>query len=350
MVPLDRQAWLALLRDDFVTDDSIATAFDQSRVGSIILSAGQFGRYQLDFERLLPALRWRVVHAKHRTILELDDDSDSGVPAKVRHAPFDRPQEFRDVAITETAIELAEDSATSGLYQATVGTLEALAVIPPTRVRSLGALRLTPAVSRPQPNGHALKDAVENLDVWVRAPLPGNALARTWRAEVVRALHDAVLGAICGDLWLAAERLYQRQPTEGGRRQMQRLVMSGNARTRGMVQAVLDAAPRGSSNRIRVIAAVASLVRSQVPSQSISWRRVQDRHGSSTADWLAEFYLRLATDPRSAEWAGTAINDALECALIAPLPLRVCRFLALTTSVNSSDTEETSLVGGWSWS
>ena len=43
VVPLDREAWLALLRD-FTDDDLIAAAFDQSRVGSVVLTAGDFGR------------------------------------------------------------------------------------------------------------------------------------------------------------------------------------------------------------------------------------------------------------------------------------------------------------------
>jgi hypothetical protein len=350
IVPLDHDRWLALLRREFTNDDSIAAAFDRSRIGSVLVSAGAFGRYQLDFERALPPVRWHAFQRGHRTVLELDDDSDSGLPATITHATFANPQEFTELPIDGSAMEIAEGNGGGGLYHAAVGSLEALAVIPPTRVRSLEALRLTPTVARPLRTGAALGEALRDLDVWARAPLPGNPLARSWRAEVVRALHDAVIGAICGDLWLGAERLYRRQPTDSARREMQRLVLSGNARTREVVRSVLDAAPHGSSNRVGAILALASLVGSQVHFETACWRRLASSHDSSTAAWLAEFYLRLATDARSFTWAGAAIDDALECVVSAPLPLRVCRFLALSTASATGEAEGSSLVAGWSWS
>jgi hypothetical protein len=81
-----------------------------------------------------------------------------------------------------------------------------------------------------------------------------------------------------------------------------------------------------------------------------AWAPIVGRRGHGAADWAAEFYLRLATDPDVELWAGHSMMEGISLAMAWPLPVRVARYLALATIVGSTGpTAFPPLFDGWSW-
>jgi hypothetical protein len=82
-----------------------------------------------------------------------------------------------------------------------------------------------------------------------------------------------------------------------------------------------------------------------------AWGPIVRRRGAGAADWAAEFYLRLATDPEVDLWAGHSMVEGIGLAIAWPLPVRVARFLALAAVVGSAAGATTypPLFTGWSW-
>jgi hypothetical protein len=125
-------------------------------------------------------------------------------------------------------------------------------------------------------------------------------------------------------------------------------------------EALADASP---AKRVASLASLAESFRLAPPSQSqreiigrsrspgfTVVRRVQGV-GPDYSIWLAEFALRIASDPVTLEaWAGEHVDASIEKLLEVPTLARAARFLVLAVDQQKKHATAGEIYAGWGWS
>jgi hypothetical protein len=348
-IPMDSGAWRSFI-SRLTADETLAARYDDSRWGTVQVDAGRFGVYSIEFERLLPPLRWRLNGEGPYTLM-LANDTDSLLDSRIIVGSFARPNDWASVNMARAgATEIADPKA--GLYVARLESNVAAVIVPPPRIlKSWSELRLDPEVATVPRSAAAIAGLLEDLGLWAGAPLPGNPLARAWRARVVRSLHRQVILTICGARWCAAEETLSRDRSEGAWVALRSELSSASPMALKDARMISDAAsamvdwPPG-----RRIELFMELARNSGLQASHTWSTIVARKGPRAREWVAELWLRLATDVGCRLWIGSLDREALEFVLEWPLPVRVARCVALRTAVGTTDPQEfPPLVERWSW-
>jgi hypothetical protein len=189
------------------------------------------------------------------------------------------------------------------------------------------------------------------LALWSRASLPGNWLASVWRAGAVHLIQSHLIGAICGPKWRDGERTVADMKTPASLHSLSPWLTSPSPTTRIHILAITSGAleVRGIALERR-IDDFRQLLSSVNQFADRAWSPISKARGHAAAAWAAEFYLRLATDTEVETWAGPSMAEGLALALAWPLPVRVARYLALATIVDSgSATSVSQPFDGWAW-
>lgn len=351
-LPLIAGNWLSLFRNQLQSGPEMEAAYDQAAWAQVVLDAGRYGRYALEFDRQLPPVRWRLTRERNIFSLELRDDTESGQVPKLRYATFQAPDRWLSIAGGTSDSTFSADAA-GGVYVARVASRGATVVVPSSArtFHSLEDLSLRPRLSARPRQPKSLSMLVETTQIWATARLPGNVLARAWRTQVVRDLQADLFSLICGPEWRRAEFALRQRPSEAAYERLRRMVVVSPADV-GTVAGALVAHPERLSGiplgeRIEHFKL---LTRRGGDSAGLIWRRLSSHHDSMTAEWLAEFCLRAASDVHLVTWAGESLTDALALLITWPLPARAARCLVLS-SLEDPDTQGDfpPLFPDWDW-
>jgi hypothetical protein len=351
-VPLSASQWRGLFADHITERSDFEAAYDDARWGRVTVDAHRRGTYAIEFERSLPPLRWRLGDGSAAWMLTLHDDGESSVPAVVTLLPFAVPNAPQSVVDVSPLRPFPADEG-GGMYVAARGTDLAALVAPPRRrvLRDLSELgykgRLAP-IGMAEPEIAAQFRILRN---WSDAKLPGHPLARAWRTHVVRELHAGLIRTLCGPSWGDAEADVFR------RRQPGTLARLAAGITSPSPVALQHARSIVAETREICRLPIEHRVEAFLPLMSVGnqlgggvWQRVVGPRGSSGTTWAAEFFLRLATDPELDRWAGGSPHDGIALARAWSLPLRVARYLAMSTIVDTSGPGTfPPLFDGWTW-
>lgn len=349
-IPLTPLGWRAVF-DELLEETELASAYDESRWAQVAVDMGPYGWQTVEFERSLPPLRWKYSVQGRNHFLKLQDDHESLERPTVRYAAFGRP-DVLEVVPADFAGGFVVPPASGGLYVAeTADDLAAIVASPPDRFKAFSEMRNRPTLGLVSADEPMMRDRFFTLEMWSRAVLPGHLLARTWRSDAVRAIHDLLMETLCGTRWSEVERsvLSVRSQTS-----LERLrdaigradgVAGGEARRlAGRANEIL-----GLSLDTRVDQFV-TLISSAGSFAERPWQAITRARGGGARRWTAEFYLRLATDPAIAGWAGNDMKHGLELAGAWGLPLRVARYIAVAGVVATENTSSyPPLFDQWEW-
>jgi hypothetical protein len=335
-----------------MSDPAIEGAYDGARVAQISVDAGRSGTYTLDFERSLPPLRWKLNDGAAGWTLTLLDDGALSAAPDVSLFSFDAPNESAPIAdaVPLRSFGTAEQG---GLYLAVRGADVATAIAPPKR-RVLRDLRefAFPGRFSPIPREPGrLQHQFRLLRFWSAASLPGHPLARSWRAHVVQDLQAYLVHALTGRRWAEAEEALFRTETPALLARLAADISSASPAAQRQARSIADDSE--ALNRLPIehrIDAFQALMSQGSMLAGQAWQRLVTVRGADAKTWAAEFYLRLATDPEVERWAGSRMPDGLLLTTAWSLPLRVARYLALTTVLETSGRGAyPPLFRGWTW-
>jgi hypothetical protein len=337
-LPLSSDDWTRQFATHIKNELRAQHAYDDAQVLEVQFSADELGAFTLRCEREFTPLRWSLSRINSGVSVRLHNNAGSGIPIIERYS-FTQPTVGAQLSVNPE--HKVHD--TGGLYVAKLGTYQA-AIIAPSVVRSLADLRCEPQVDPLANTSEAVAEALMFARLWGSARLSGDLLGALRRRDVIRAITQQVFSAIGGQSWLQAERNIGK--ADG-------LAALGSEIARGgWDRAVID------RYNLRAEALAHNTLPQHISSLTLLARDLKlvmpglgRREGPEDPAWLAEFTLRLASDPTTLEgWAGHYTNAAINKLFQAPTFARAVRFIVLAV-----DQEKNSLASageihtGWTW-
>jgi hypothetical protein len=345
-LPMHAAQWRTLLRNQIQVGQELEEAYSQAAWARVEFEAGRYGRYALEFNRELPPVRWQL-RKRGSPVLELIDDTESVRTASILHARFESPDAWLPLDSNERSF--APDPA-GGIYIAQIGDKDSTIVVPPTKVSfSLRDLELRPRLAPRSRRPSTLVDLVETTQIWATARMSGNILTRAWRSTVVWELQSDLFSLVCGPEWRRAEFAFRKVRTQAAFETLRRLVVNSAAGSGTIAGSLVANAEDFTALPLRDRVDVFKMLtrRGKEKAESV-WRRIQKSGGS--AEWLAEFCLRAASDVELARWAGSSLEVALESMLAWPLPAKTARCIALWNLLRvDANNDFPPLLQAWDW-
>lgn len=365
-LPLSSEEWIRHFEAHFKEDKDAQHAYDDAHVCEVEFSADELGGFTIHCEREFTPLRWSVRREKARFILRLHDDAGSGEPI-VQRFSFERP------TIGET-LSAAQDylvPRAGGLYVATLHEFKASIIAPPI-VNDLAELGCEPQLDLGSRTVGHIVQLVRFARLWSRARLPGDLIAGFRRRTVLRSLTARISALLGGDRWghlqddflsddIGLARLRQAisskksssridrtatDPTQIFPRDLLKQLGTAPLDERGaaLVELIERLGLMPHSARGRPAALLAS---SKQPRPALGGAP----RAKGTA-WVAEFALRMASDPTALEtWAGADLEDGIKNLLEVPTLARAARFLVLAVDQQrQSAIQAGEVYAGWRWS
>lgn len=357
-LPLSNEDWTRHFETHLKKDKDAPRAYDDAHVCEVEFSADELGVFTLRCEREFTPLRWSLRRDSSGFIVRLIDDAGSGVPGLERYS-FERP------TVGEELSQGAEHKAprTGGLYLATLGDFKAAIIVPPI-VKGLADLQCEPRLDGRERTPTAVSRLLSFARLWAAARLSGDLIAGARQRAVVRAITAHVFAVIGGQSW---ERAETNIAEPNGLAELKRSISQNRLEAGIGAKLHLDAEKLADASPDRRAASLASLAESfRLVAPSANQREVVGRSsspgvtvlrrvqgvGPEHPTWLAEFALRLASDPMTLEaWAGEHIDASIKKLLDVPTLARAARFLVLAV-----DQQKKSLAAagefyaGWGWS
>lgn len=331
-LPVDSGRWAELFSQQFRNAEEVHRTYEQAESCGITVTAQSLGSVSVRSERAFAPLRWAFGRDREGPYIYLVDNTD-GVQLKVTRFEFSRPADGVPLPVAERE-RLRWPS--GGLVAATAGEIRAAVILPP-RVRTLLDLRAAPP-QLPQLT-RSTEDVlrlIELADLWATAALPADPFAATRRLFVLREIAHGLATLIGGPRWAASD------PRVG----------AGSIDLRSLREAIGDAPYQlRLANALR--SAVPALQSATSPNRVTRFAAVLGEHarraGVTGADrYLAEFLLRLATDPSTLlNWPSADLHALVQLTLTSPVLLRAARFVVLATA--TGDEDGGSIYPGWTW-
>lgn len=356
-LPLSSGRWMRHVETHLKKDKDAQRAYDDAHVGEVEFSADELGMFTLRCEREFTPLRWSVRRNSSGFIARLHDDAGSGVPVIERYS-FERP------SIGEKLPSDSEHKAPSagGLYVATLGEFRASIIVPPI-VKVFADFQCEPQFESAQRTPESIVRLLRHTAVWGTARLSGDPITSARRHVVIRALTANVFAVLCGRVWANAE---SKLKDERGLAELKRCI-SDKKHEQGIGAALqleyrtlAEVPPSKRAARLGSLAETLRLVRPGANQREVVGRssfagatvlrRVQIL-GPDHSAWLAEFALRMASDPGSLiAWAGEHVEASIEKLLYAPTLARAARFLVLAVEQQQKALAAAGDVyAGWEW-
>jgi hypothetical protein len=357
-LPLSGENWTRQFESHIKQQTRAQHAYDDAQILEVEFSADELGAFTLRCEREFTPLRWSLRRNSSGIFVRLHDNAGSGIPVIERYS-FTRPTVGeRLLASQEYKVQDA-----GGLYVATLGSFRA-SIIVPSVVHSLADLGCHPRVDPLANTCEAVVAALRFVQLWGSARLSGDILVTWRRRDVIRAITQQVFSAIGGQSWLQAERSIG---DPGGLAALKRKIATGSYSGAIHARQELHAEALAQTTlpqRVTNLASLALYLRLVVPSperrevvksMAASGVRVLRRvrgEGPTDPAWLAEFALRMASDPTSLEaWAGEHLNESINRLLEVPMLARAARFVVLSIDQQKNSLASAGeIYAGWSWS
>ncbi|KGO35176.1 MAG: hypothetical protein WBN83_08250 [Desulfoprunum sp.] len=356
-LPIMNDEWSRHFEGHLKKHKDVQRAYDDAHVCEVEFSADELGVYTLRCEREFTPLRWSVRRNSAGFIARLHDDAGSGDPVIERFS-FERPTISEKLPMsTEYRVP-----SSGGLYIAILGTIKAAIIIPP-KVKGLADLQCQPQIDVAQSTPETITTLIAFTELWGKARLSGDLIAGLHRAAVLRALTTHIHALLGGRTWANAESklkdkrgLFDLKHSISDKRYEQGI----GEKLHKEYQALADEPPK---MRITSLASLSKDFRLVHPNpklrevvgrsrsrRTIVITRVQGV-GPENPNWLAEFALRLASDPMTlSSWAGDHIDASVRKILSVPTFTRAARFLVLAVDQQKKPLAAASeIYAGWRW-
>lgn len=332
-LPIEGEHW-ARIRSEFREDEGIRRFYDEAESAVISVSHPRLGRVSLKCDREFAPLRWVTRRDGRGPYLRLVNHT--GEAAAVEILEFAHPD--RPVAV-ELPADMTLRWPAGGLVTARAGTAESSVILGPQIRRPADlehlAVRQLPGGIRSYPD---LRRLIDLASKWATASLPADPFASSGRTHVQQAIASQIAGIIGGGRWAQLERRASVEFDEIRTSEIEHAV--GDApyqRTLARallrdIDAMVDLPPRRRAARL------ASTLAVHAPFVGV--------HRGQYS--LAEFTLRLASDPASLSGATGELEDGVGLLLTSPVVLRAARLIVLAVH----ELEEVDLgttYRGWSW-
>lgn len=357
-LPLSNEEWTSHFETHLKKEKDAQRAYDDSHVCEVEFSADELGVFTLQCEREFTPLRWSLRRGSSGFIARLLDDAGTGVPVLERY-PFERP------TVGEKLPQGAEHTAprTGGLYAATLGDFKAMIIVPPI-VKGLADLQCEPRFDERERTPAAVSRLLSFARLWAGARLSGDLIAGARQRAVIRAITAHVFAVVGGHSW---ERAETNIAERNGLAELKRSISQNRLEAGIGAKLHLDAEKLTDASPDRRAASLASLAESfRIVTPSASQREFVGRSssrgvtvlrraqgvGPEHPTWLAEFALRLASDPMTLDaWAGEHIDASIKKLLDVPTLARAARFLVLAVDQQKKSlTAAGEFYAGWGWS
>lgn len=357
-LPLSSEDWRLHCESNVKEQKDAQLAYDEAQACDVEFSADELGCFTIRCEREFTPLRWSVRRGSSGFVARLHEDAGTGAPVIERYA-FERP------AVAETLTSGTEHIAprAGGLYVAKLGEFKASIVVPPV-VRDFAELRCEPRIDVRDRTVESVRQLVSLARLWGTARVSGDIIAATRKRLVIRAIAAHVSTLMGGRAWGVAEG---NLTGPNGLAELKRSISQSRHETAigAKLQLESDALAKTPPRmRVAPLASLAESFRLVLPSLSrhevvvssntpglTVIRRVAGV-GPEHSAWLAEFALRIASDPVPVEvWAGEHLDAGIKKLLEAPTLARAARFLVLAVDQQKNSLAAPGEVyAGWGWS
>lgn len=335
-LPVDASAWSRHFNRHFRDDRGIAAEYDTARACELRFAADELGAFTIRCERELTPLRWVLHYRGTGYELRLLNDSGASVPACIARRFFESPHTEE----TLSASPMYSVPPSGGMYIARLSGQLAAIIAPPV-IQGLGQLGCNPIVDYPADVNAALSTAWQDAELWSSAKASGHMFSTTRQRDVLMATERYVMRRLCGDEWTRLEAAYY----DGSKSlaYLQRAVWKANHEAE-------------IAERLRQKYAAMSTLDMSARIREMEWvARFLEGPGSQVHDsvfeWLAEFVLRVASDPAEVKhWAGNRLDEGTKYLLQFPTLVRAARFLVVTVDRQLNEPSLShELYGSWRW-
>lgn len=357
-LPLSSDEWTRHFEAHLKKNKDAQRAYDDAHVCEVEFSADELGGFTIHCEREFTPLRWSLRRGASGYVARLHDDAGNGIPIIERYS-FECPAAGEKLAqASEREVPRA-----GGLYVARIGEFQASVIVPPV-VKGLADLRCEPRLNGRERTLAAVKQLLSFARLWASARLSGDLIAGIRQRAVIRAITAHVFALLGGESWECAET---RVAQPNGIAELKRSISQNRLEASLGAKLLQDAeklAAMAPSRRAEILASLADsfrLLANSPKQREVVWRRskpggalvrIVEGIGPEYATWLAEFALRLASDPTTLEpWAGQHVDASIEALLHVPTMARAARFLVLAVDQQrQSAILAGEIYSGWRWS
>ncbi len=355
-LPITPDVWRSHFEKHFRGTKVAQDAYDTARVCELEFRADELGAFTVRCEREFTPLRWAVRRRGQGYVVRLLDDSGSAARPAVARLAFETPS-------VEEPLEPASEyevPAGGGLYVARMGESTAAVIVPPA-VHGFADLRCIPRVDVRERSVESVVRVLGLARLWGQARLPGDVFSAARQRDVLLALTRHIFQLLGGENWAAAAAAV-RNGVDG----LADLVNLQRAVSKRREEAAIGAAL--ALERATLAAATCEVRVKRIASLAISFRLLPSAPvPKATAgvtvtaqnkltktedpEWLAEFALRLASDPSDVmAWAGQHLRAGLTRLLEMPTLARAARFLVIATDRHlQSRVVPGELYASWGW-
>ena len=357
-LPFQPDDWRSHFRAHFQDGKEAQEAYDIARGCTLAFDAGELGKYEVHFGRAFAPLRWAVRRRRNGYLVHLIDDRGDPDPAAISRWAFETPCVEESLASHSGP----QVQVSGGLLVAGSGEFSTAIIVPPAPNRlRLGDLRLVPRIQRNERSMDTVVRLVEILGLWSKARLTGDFLSAIHQRSVLRGLLGELFQQLCGDRWARAERQAAARCTPDSLRALADAI-SQRREDIGLGTSLWrkseEFARASCDERVGLLGSLLTEYHLAEPPHGHGERHrtlfdTQDSASSGSSGWIAEFSLRLTTDPGNlANWASDRLRPALARLYETPTLAKAARYLVLAADCYSQADSRLSGPGpydGWRW-
>jgi hypothetical protein len=333
-LPVTRRQWASLFRTACRLQEDSQNAYDKSVGITVNFVTPGVGRFELTAEREFAPLRWVASYKKQQYSLRLQDDRGVEQTPRIVHYPFETPAVAKSLATADLIADGAEVD--GGLYVALTNEQSKAIIIAPRKFRLQG-LTQDPRVEPVEASVDAIVEHLSAIELWSRARQVGSAFSLRFAVPSLRALVNALYGALGGRKWAQLE---------SGSLQDLRRAIGHDGLGRELSDDRIEYARIDPERRVDRF--------EQTLIRELGTSAVR-RSSEDPRERLAEVALRFASDPGGVRaWAetGKRLRGMINRLLHSLEATRAARYLVLGTAYHLAEgdpSDEGLLYEGWEW-
>ena len=317
--------------------DSLAEAYDDSEFLRFEVQHTSLGEAAVQLDREITTLRWSFQRTRSEVRLELRESGDLGGETETSFFSFETPLVRRGLPLDDGSCV----ARWGGMYLAQVREQTAGALVAATATSLTDLVPSPPNIEPPRPDLAGVKRFVSILGEWAAARSSGDVLVEMSRSQVLRWGVSRLMTTLAGDRWGGVERRYLENRRIDPRLLFESVTPSQQWRSfRQQVRALASKShhdPPSTSFGTALGGPASSRQRPGVLSSArppgASGPAAQFAFGGEP---LAEFLLRLASDPWTVPWDDPAAAVAFQDLVRNPVVLRAARALYISASLGGS--------------
>ena len=331
-LPIDDRQWQSIMNGMRANPD-LSRTFDEAKVARFTFDAGELGHVTLNCERVYAPVRWAVKNDRKSCTLRLIDESDGSTPLSIQRFDTRAPEYGTSISLADARRGVKIDAAALLVAQCGTSNYGVIAA-GHNWTQHMYREQLPPPIVLPSQTVAQFKQTLELIKLWRQSHLAGGSVAASLRNDVAIKLHNAILQALCGRAWMAAEQRLFADPL--AHCALSKLVLSTTRDTRIQYIAKILTV----STNVATLAALDSYGRARKLSTLIDTSGIlplftQIDHAQRRK--LTEFALCLASCPeRLIGLVGAGITTGVQQMLRYPELVRIARAFVIALEHESS--------------